>query len=60
MNLFYATYAKGFRPGGVNAPLPAAVLWFDRKASERAVSGLQVRYDAKLRDRLEEQLRRIS
>jgi outer membrane receptor protein involved in Fe transport len=24
MNLFYATYAKGFRPGGVNAPLPAA------------------------------------
>jgi len=23
MNLFYATYAKGFRPGGVNAPLPA-------------------------------------
>jgi outer membrane receptor protein involved in Fe transport len=23
-NLFYATYAKGFRPGGVNAPLPAA------------------------------------
>ena len=24
MNLFYATYAKGFRPGGVNAPLPVA------------------------------------
>jgi outer membrane receptor protein involved in Fe transport len=23
-NLFYATYAKGFRPGGVNSPLPAA------------------------------------
>ncbi|HEY4446388.1 MAG TPA: TonB-dependent receptor [Steroidobacteraceae bacterium] len=22
-NLFYATYAKGFRPGGVNAPLPS-------------------------------------
>jgi outer membrane receptor protein involved in Fe transport len=22
-NLFYATYAKGFRPGGVNSPLPA-------------------------------------
>ncbi|MDP9066061.1 MAG: TonB-dependent receptor, partial [Pseudomonadota bacterium] len=24
-NLFYATYAKGFRPGGVNTPLPAAL-----------------------------------
>jgi len=24
-HLFYATYAKGFRPGGVNAPLPAAL-----------------------------------
>ncbi len=23
-NLFYFTYAKGFRPGGVNAPLPVA------------------------------------
>ncbi len=24
-NLYYATYAKGFRPGGVNAPLPVAL-----------------------------------
>ncbi|MDP9066157.1 MAG: TonB-dependent receptor, partial [Pseudomonadota bacterium] len=24
-NLFYATYAKGFRPGGVNTPLPVAL-----------------------------------
>ncbi len=24
-NLLYATYAKGFRPGGVNAPLPAGL-----------------------------------
>jgi iron complex outermembrane recepter protein len=24
-NLFYATYAKGFRPGGVNAPLPGGL-----------------------------------
>jgi outer membrane receptor protein involved in Fe transport len=24
-NLVYATYAKGFRPGGVNAPLPVAL-----------------------------------
>ncbi len=24
-NLYYATYAKGFRPGGVNAPLPYGV-----------------------------------
>ena len=25
-NLFYATYAKGFRPGGVNPPLPGGYL----------------------------------
>ena len=24
-NLYYATYAKGFRPGGVNAPLPVGL-----------------------------------
>jgi hypothetical protein len=65
-NLFYATYAKGFRPGGVNPPLQPRrhTRWHlragtrCRRLSDGRVSPqLQVRYHAKLRNRRQEQLR---
>jgi len=43
-NLYYATYSTGFRPGGANAPIPAAFCAVDFKAF--GISGAPVSYNS--------------
>ena len=59
-NLWYATYAKGFRPGGGNAPLPDFCgPGPDRRGLRQrpGAAHVQLRLHPKLRDRQQEQFR---
>ena len=56
-NLFYATYAKGFRPGGANNPVPqaACAARLHQLRHHRLARHLQFRHRGQLRDRRQEQ-----
>ena len=58
-DLYYSTYAKGFRPGGANNPLPHAACPTDfaNFGIQTDPQHLQLRHRQQLRDRREEQLR---
>ena len=61
-DLYYASWAKGFRVGGGNAPLPIVLRWGPGGGglSQRRAAHLRVRQHAEFRGRREERLRQLA